>query len=70
MERIHVSVDEDQCSACGLCQDCAPENIEIPDGGPSAQVVRQPNGDDEIEACVEASDFCPTGGLQVKELAS
>ncbi len=35
----------------------------IPEGEPAAKIVRQPESTDEEEACEEAADYCPTGGL-------
>jgi len=54
---------EDDCSGCGLCSERAPENFEIPDGSSTAQVFKQPETPTEEEACLEASDYCPLGGL-------
>ncbi len=61
MSRFEV-VEED-CIGCGLCSERAPENLEIPTGASLAQVLKQPETSEEEEACLEASDFCPMGGL-------
>ncbi len=55
-------VTED-CIGCGLCSERAPENLEIPTGASTARVFKQPETTAEEEACLEASDFCPMGGL-------
>ena len=55
-------VDED-CVGCGLCSERAPENMEIPDGTDIAQVFKQPETLMEEQACFEALDYCPMGGL-------
>ncbi|MFQ5698617.1 MAG: ferredoxin [Myxococcota bacterium] len=65
--RSKFSVDSDLCIGCGLCQERAPENLEIPDGEWSARVFKQPADADEEEACREASEYCPTGGLRPEE---
>jgi len=57
-------VVEDDCIGCGLCSERAPENLEIPVGTSIAQVFKQPETSGEEEACLEASEFCPLGGLQ------
>ena len=56
-------VEAENCIGCGLCHERAPDNLEIPEGEPAAKIVRQPDSADEEEACEEAADYCPTGGL-------
>ncbi len=56
-------VVEKECINCGLCVERAPENFEMP-AGCAAKVVKQPENEQEEEACMEASEFCPMGGLQ------
>jgi len=60
-----LTIDEDLCTACRLCEERAPENLEIAPGACSASVVKQPVGEQEIEACQEAADYCPTGSLRI-----
>ena len=57
-------VVEEDCIGCGLCSERAPENLEIPAGTRTAQVVKQPENFEEEQACLDACDFCPIGGLQ------
>ncbi|MBW2413349.1 MAG: ferredoxin [Deltaproteobacteria bacterium] len=57
------SVDESLCIGCGLCHERAPDNVEIPPGAAAARVTLQPRTDEEEEACEEAADYCPTGGI-------
>ncbi len=64
MPRRFEVVEED-CIGCGLCSERAPENLEIPAGASTAQVFKQPESSAEEEACLEASDYCPMGGLHV-----
>jgi ferredoxin len=56
-------VIEEDCIGCGLCSERAPENLEIPARTGIARVFKQPENAEEEQACLEASDFCPMGGL-------
>jgi ferredoxin len=60
-------VIEDDCIGCRLCSERAPENLEIPPGSAVARVFKQPETAAEEEACLEASEYCPMGGLQRKK---
>ena len=57
-------VDETLCIGCGLCETTAPENIRLAPGRSVSQVHKQPETAAEEAACTDASEFCPTGGLQ------
>ena len=59
----HFEVLEEDCIGCGLCSERAPENLEIPAGTSTAQVFKQPETSAEEQACLEACDYCPMGGL-------
>jgi ferredoxin len=63
--RARFEVEEDECIGCGLCEERAPENIQTPAGDCTAQVVKQPLNDAEEEACKEAAEYCPMGGLHI-----
>jgi ferredoxin len=65
--RVHFSVDQLLCIGCGLCHERAPENLDIDDGEHVARVYQQPRDDEEEEACHEAAEYCPTGGLTAQE---
>jgi len=56
-------VVEDDCIGCGLCSERAPENFEVPRGSNVARVIKQPGTSEEEEACLEAHEYCPIGGL-------
>lgn len=56
----------DDCTGCGLCSERAPDNLDIPAGSSTAAVFKQPETPMEEEACLEASEYCPTGGLVVR----
>ncbi len=58
-------VVEDDCIGCGLCSNRAPENLEIPTGTALARVFKQPESSEEEEACLEARDYCPMGGIHI-----
>ncbi|MCP5055477.1 MAG: ferredoxin [bacterium] len=62
--RRRFEVVEEECIGCALCSERAPENLEIPAGTSIARVFKQPQTPAEEEACAEASDYCPIGGLQ------
>ena len=63
-------VIEEDCIGCGLCSERAPENLEIRDSDRLAQVFKQPETPLEEDACLEASDYCPVGGLHAKAVDS
>ena len=56
-------MDDDSCIGCSLCQERAPENLEMDEDAQVARVARQPGSPEEDAACEEAADYCPTGGL-------
>lgn len=60
---IRFEVAEEKCIGCGLCEERAPENIQILPGEVTARVVKQPMDDGEMQACQQAMDYCPMGGL-------
>ncbi len=64
MSREKFEVDEDLCIGCGLCEERAPENMEVPATLMHARVAKQPTTDEEEEACIEAAEYCPTTGLR------
>ena len=51
-------VDE-TCSGCQVCISSAPDNFKMDDDEEYAFVYKQPESDDEKEACEEALDGCP-----------
>ena len=51
-------VDE-TCSGCQVCITSAPDHFKMDDDEEYAYVFKQPENDDEIEACEEALDGCP-----------
>ncbi|MBW2232653.1 MAG: ferredoxin [Deltaproteobacteria bacterium] len=67
---MYLEVDEDLCTACGLCEERAPNNIATDEDEEVAQVIKQPVGDAETSSCTEAVDYCPTGGLTASQVAT
>ena len=53
---------DDQCIACGMCISEAPENFDMNDDD-MAYVKKQPEGDEELEACEDAKDECPVEAI-------
>ena len=51
------------CVGCGLCVGTAPENFKMTDDESYAFVCKQPEGDAETEACVEAMGDCPSEAI-------
>ncbi len=64
MQRRFEVLEED-CIGCGLCVERAAETMAIPGSSSTARVIKQPQNREEEDACLEASDYCPMGGLQV-----
>jgi ferredoxin len=50
---------DDTCSACGVCVDFAPSNIELDEDNGFAFIQRQPADEGEKKECYEAMDECP-----------
>ncbi len=64
MSRV-VYIDEDECIACGLCQDICPEVFKLDDDQMVAKVLK-PQGSPE-ELIQEAIDSCPVTCIHWKE---
>lgn len=69
-QSIQLKIDESHCTKCGLCEERAPENMEMVADETYARVIKQPVGEEETNDCIEAVDYCPTGGLTATELRS
>lgn len=68
MERkVRIEVDGDDCIGCGLCEERAPENLEMAQEEGVARVVAQPANEDQVTACREAGEYCPIGALSVTD---
>ena len=62
-DKLQVEVDAYLCTGCRLCEERAPENIMLDYDNDIACVIKQPVGEAESANCVEAAEYCPTGGL-------
>lgn len=51
------------CIACNLCVDTAPENFKMKEDDSTAFVYKQPENDEEKEACEEALEACPVEAI-------
>lgn len=47
------------CGACQVCITSAPENFQMTEDEDHAFVAKQPENDEEFEACMEALEACP-----------
>ena len=54
---------DDQCSACDLCSDTAPETFKRHDSGGYNFVHQQPATPDQEARCQEALDGCPVQAI-------
>ncbi len=52
-----------QCIDCDLCRQTAPLNFERNEAEGYSYVARQPETEEEIEACREALDECPVEAI-------
>lgn len=51
------------CILCSLCVDLAPNNFAESDDGDHDRVIKQPEGAEELQACEEAMEQCPTNSI-------
>ena len=54
--------DDEACIQCGLCYGTAPEFFAEDEDG-NAYVIAQPQNDDELAACQEQLEECPTQSI-------
>lgn len=59
-------VDEDECTACGLCEDTCPEVFELGDEE-VARVLVDPVPPEHEDACREAAEECPSDAIILEE---
>lgn len=52
-----------ECILCSLCTDLAPSNFRESDEGDHDVVYKQPEGEEELEACREALQQCPVEAI-------
>jgi ferredoxin len=63
---VKVSVDEDLCTACGLCIDTCPEVFDLGDDDDVAQVKVDVVPEDLEELCEQAAEECPVEAIAVE----
>ena len=51
------------CDGCQVCITVAEDNFKMDEDEDHAFVYKQPEGDDELEACKEAMDGCPNESI-------
>lgn len=54
---------DDQCIACGLCREIAPEFFGDLSDSNNSFVKKQPTSDKEVDLCVEALESCPVSAI-------
>ena len=54
---------DDQCIACGVCVDEAPDNFKMSDDESYVFVYKQPENGEEKEACETALESCPVDAI-------
>lgn len=54
---------DDNCIACGVCPDEAPENFKMSEDGSNALVYKQPETAEEKEDCRAALESCPVDAI-------
>ncbi len=59
MAEYKVSAD---CIGCGMCIETAPDFFQMSDAG-VAEVVKQPETEEDITKCDEALDNCPVQAI-------
>jgi ferredoxin len=55
----------DECSACGICEDICPEVFEL--GDEKAEVKKNPVPDEFEDKCREAAEECPSEAIEISE---
>ncbi len=55
----------DECSACGVCEDICPEVFEL--GDEKAEVKVNPVPPEHEEKCREAAEECPSEAIEIVE---
>ncbi len=59
---MEIKVNDD-CSACGICEDIAPEVFEL--GDEKAEVKVNPVPSEHEESVREAAEECPTESIEI-----
>ena len=62
---MKVRIIKEECIACGVCADIAPEVFEM--GDDAAQVKADEVPESEQDAAREAAESCPTEAIVIEE---
>jgi len=63
--KVKVTIDEDACTSCGLCEDTCPDVFELGDEIAEVKVDVVP---EELEDdCKQAVEECPTEAIIIDE---
>ncbi len=54
---------DSQCILCSLCCELAPKNFKEADSGDHDMVYKQPENEEEEQACAEAMQQCPVEAI-------
>lgn len=63
---MRIVVDQDKCSALGICESVAPDLFEVQDDG-SLVILEEKPGSDMHDVAREAVEGCPTAALTIIE---
>ncbi|MEJ2422344.1 MAG: ferredoxin [Acidobacteriota bacterium] len=55
---------EDTCIACDSCTSIAPDHFVYTDDGEYAYVHKQPENEEEEQACLDAMESCPSESIK------
>jgi len=64
---VKVTVDEDLCTACGLCVNTCPEVFDLGDDDDVAQVKMDVVPEEFEELCEQAADECPSEAIIIED---
>ncbi|MFO7928418.1 MAG: ferredoxin [Candidatus Humimicrobiaceae bacterium] len=62
---MEVRIDEELCTACGLCEETCPDIFKINEDKDVAEVVKTEYDEDDEECIEEAEESCPTEAIIV-----
>ncbi len=67
-DKVEDNVDgawfvDTNCIDCDLCRQTAPDNFERNEDEGYSYVKKQPEGDDELQACQDAMEECPVEAI-------
>ena len=64
---MKVTIDEDLCTACGLCVDTCPDVFDLGDDDDVAQVKVNVVPEELEDDCQQAADECPCEAIIIEE---